>query len=60
MLEELWNIGTVAGNRDKLECARHLEQSEELEKAVILYHRAGKTDFMCHYFWNRFIYYLSL
>ncbi|KAI4456192.1 hypothetical protein MML48_8g00010237 [Holotrichia oblita] len=41
MLEELWNIGTVAGNRDKLECARHLEQSEELEKAVILYHRAG-------------------
>ncbi|GJQ73669.1 putative intraflagellar transport protein 140 [Trypoxylus dichotomus] len=41
MLEELWNIGTVAGNREKLECARYLEQNEELEKAVMLYHRAG-------------------
>ncbi|RZC33588.1 hypothetical protein BDFB_000428 [Asbolus verrucosus] len=41
MSEELWNIGSVAGNREKLECARYFEEVGALDKAVILYHRAG-------------------
>lgn len=41
MLEELWDIGSVAGNREKLECARYFEDANLLDKAVILYHRAG-------------------
>ncbi|XP_063916884.1 intraflagellar transport protein 140 homolog [Zophobas morio] len=41
MAEELWNIGSVASNREKLECARYFEEVYSLDKAVILYHRAG-------------------
>lgn len=41
MTEELWNVGMVAGSREKLECARYFEEVDDLEKAVILYHRAG-------------------
>jgi intraflagellar transport protein 140 len=41
MSEELWNIGSVACNREKLECARYFEEVGALDKAVILYHRAG-------------------
>lgn len=40
-MEELWNIGIVAGNREKLECAKYFEEHDALDKAVILYHRAG-------------------
>lgn len=42
MSEELWNIGLVAGNREKLECAKYFEDIGSLEKAIILYHRAGR------------------
>lgn len=31
----------MANNREKLECARYLEEANSLENAVILYHRAG-------------------
>ncbi|KAK9885497.1 hypothetical protein WA026_010990 [Henosepilachna vigintioctopunctata] len=41
MTDELWNIGIVAANREKIECARYFEEVDELEKAVVLYHRAG-------------------
>lgn len=41
MNEELWNIGSVAGNREKLECARYFEEIDALERATVLYHRAG-------------------
>lgn len=41
MEEDLWNIGMVAGNREKLECARYFEEIGALDKAVTLYHRAG-------------------
>lgn len=41
MAEEMWNIGMAAGPREKLECARYFEEAEELERAVVLYHRAG-------------------
>ncbi|XP_022916343.2 intraflagellar transport protein 140 homolog [Onthophagus taurus] len=39
--DELWNIGTVSTNRDKIECAKHLESIGFSEKSAILYHRAG-------------------
>lgn len=41
MADEMWNIGMVAGNREKVECAKYFEEVEDLEKAVVLYHRAG-------------------
>lgn len=41
MADELWNIGLVASNRDQIDCARYFEDIDNLEKAVILYHRAG-------------------
>lgn len=41
MSDEMWNIGMMAGNKEKSECARYFEEAEDLEKAVILYHRAG-------------------
>ncbi|EFA08985.1 Intraflagellar transport protein 140 homolog-like Protein [Tribolium castaneum] len=41
MSDELWNIGSVAGTREKLECARYFEEIGALDKSVILYHRAG-------------------
>lgn len=44
MTDELWNIGMMAGGREKLECARYFEEVEDLEKAVILYHRAGNLN----------------
>lgn len=41
IVEELWNIGMMAGAKEKLECAKYFEETDDLEKAVILYHRAG-------------------
>lgn len=41
MVDELWNIGMVAGNREKVECGKYFEEIDDLEKAVIIYHRAG-------------------
>lgn len=43
MIDDLWNIGMIAGNREKLECAKYFEETEDLEKAVVLYHRAGNN-----------------
>ncbi|XP_049817321.1 intraflagellar transport protein 140 homolog isoform X2 [Aethina tumida] len=42
MSEELWNLGFIATPRDKIECAKYFEEGNELSKAVVLYHRAGK------------------
>lgn len=44
MADELWNIGMVAGKRETIECAKYFEEIEDLEKAVILFHRAGIDD----------------
>lgn len=41
MTEELWNIGMVAHRREKLECAKYFEENNQVDKAVLLYHRAG-------------------
>lgn len=41
MTEELWNLGLVVGQREKIECANYFEMNNDLGKAVILYHRAG-------------------
>ncbi|XP_018335270.1 intraflagellar transport protein 140 homolog [Agrilus planipennis] len=40
-MEELWSIGLISNNREKINCARFFEDSGHLDKAVILYHRAG-------------------
>lgn len=41
MSEELWNLGIVVSNREKIECAKYFEEQNDLEKAVVLYHRGG-------------------
>lgn len=41
MTEELWNLGFVVGNREKIECAKYFEEQGDLSKAVVLYHRGG-------------------
>lgn len=41
MIDDLWNIGMIAGSREKLECAKYFEEIDDLEKAVTLYHRSG-------------------
>lgn len=45
MAEELWNVAQVAGNREKLECAKYFEDIGALDKAVILYYRGGMFYF---------------
>lgn len=52
MIDDLWNIGMVAGNREKIECAKYFEEIDDLEKAVVLYHRAG-------IWWQIFIFFFS-
>ncbi|CAH0563779.1 unnamed protein product [Brassicogethes aeneus] len=42
MSDELWNLGFIVSQRDKMECARYFEEANDLAKAVVLYHRAGK------------------
>lgn len=46
LTEELWNIGMVAGKREKIECAKYLEHDQP-NKAVLLYQRAGKYCLTC-------------
>ncbi|KAF5285788.1 hypothetical protein FQA39_LY04249 [Lamprigera yunnana] len=41
MVEELWSIGLLSGDQEKLECAKYFEEVGETEKAIIFYHRAG-------------------
>lgn len=41
MAEELWDLGVVVANREKIECAKFFEERGDLEKAVVLYHRGG-------------------
>ncbi|KAJ8931389.1 hypothetical protein NQ314_015707 [Rhamnusium bicolor] len=41
MSEELWNLGIVVSNREKIECAKFFEGLGDLEKAVVLYNRGG-------------------
>lgn len=41
MVDDLWNVGMVAGYKEKMECARYFEENGSPEKAAILYHRAG-------------------
>lgn len=41
MAEELWELGVVVANREKVECAKFFEERGDLEKAVVLYHRGG-------------------
>lgn len=46
MGDELWNIGMVAGKRERIECGKYFEEIEDLEKAVILFHRAGMISYV--------------
>ncbi|XP_030750473.1 intraflagellar transport protein 140 homolog isoform X2 [Sitophilus oryzae] len=39
--KELWNLGLVVSNREKIEIAKYFEEQNNLENAVILYHRGG-------------------
>lgn len=41
MIEELWNLGFVVANREKIECGKYFEEQGDLTKAVVLYHRGG-------------------
>ncbi|KAJ8978265.1 hypothetical protein NQ317_012623 [Molorchus minor] len=41
MAEELWNLGLVVSDREKIDCAKYFEDQTDLEKAVVLYHRGG-------------------
>lgn len=43
MDDDLWNIGMVAGKREKIECAKYFEENGNLERATVLYHRAGDS-----------------
>ncbi|VEN35720.1 unnamed protein product [Callosobruchus maculatus] len=42
MVDDLWNLGIVVSNREKIEIAKYFEEMGDLEKAVVLYHRGGK------------------
>lgn len=39
--KELWNIASIARNRDKISAAQYFEEVGDFKKAVELYHRAG-------------------
>ncbi|CAG9773857.1 unnamed protein product [Ceutorhynchus assimilis] len=39
--DELWSLGLTVSNRDKIEIAKYFEEQNNLENAVVLYHRGG-------------------
>ncbi|XP_076275745.1 intraflagellar transport protein rempA isoform X2 [Rhynchophorus ferrugineus] len=39
--KDLWNLGLIVSNREKIEIAKYFEEQNSLDNAVILYHRGG-------------------
>ncbi|ERL85430.1 hypothetical protein D910_02850 [Dendroctonus ponderosae] len=41
LTSQLWNLGLTVSSRDKIEIAKYFEEQNNLENAVVLYHRGG-------------------